>query len=285
MHPTLDLFGAHIDLYLATIAIAAVVANRLGLWIGEHVEGIPRAKMRSMLLWLAVVAFAGARAQFVWNTWSFGTYSTHPIDVLKVWRGLHAGGGLAALVIALPFVVRGHGVSLGRFADVIFPTIPIGLAIVRIGCFLQGCCFGHASDLPWAVSFPPGSPAANFHASTGLIERGGDWSGPVHPLQLYFAGAGVVAALAARWAYDRSTYPGRVALVTAAVFCTLTALAEAIRAPYYPQLYFWGARMQFEWIAIGLAGVALLALGSAEVWHRLNVSPAPAVPAIKRAAP
>jgi phosphatidylglycerol:prolipoprotein diacylglycerol transferase len=38
--------------------------------------------------------------------------------------------------------------------DLIAPSLMLGIAIGRIGCFLNGCCFGGTCDLPWAVTFP-----------------------------------------------------------------------------------------------------------------------------------
>lgn len=271
MHPTLELAGWHVDLYLAAIVVAVLIASRLGLWMGEHLEGIPRSKMWFMLGSLAVIAFAGARAQFVWNTWGSGLYLRQPLALLRVWDGLHAGGGLVLAVLAAPIIARWQRVSLGSFADAVVPTIPISLAIVRLGCFLHGCCFGTTSGLPWAVRFPTGSPAANFHLSSGVLPAGESISAPVHPLQLYFAAAGIAAALAGYWIKGRRGYPGRVALVTAAVFCSLNALLEGLRAPFYPTLYFWGAKLQFEWIAIALAIASLGALATGEV-RRLLVT-------------
>jgi phosphatidylglycerol:prolipoprotein diacylglycerol transferase len=62
--------------------------------------------------------------------------------------------------------VRRLGVSAGAVADAVGLTLPLSLAIARVGCFLNGCCGGKPSGLPWAVTFP-GSDTA------------------VHPTQLY----------------------------------------------------------------------------------------------------
>jgi phosphatidylglycerol:prolipoprotein diacylglycerol transferase len=56
----------------------------------------------------------------------------------------------------------------------------LGIGIGRIGCFLNGCCFGLPATLPWAIKFPPGS-YSNF------VFPGE----PLHPSQLYLAAAGI----------------------------------------------------------------------------------------------
>ena len=69
----------------------------------------------------------------------------------------------------------------------------VGLAIGRVGCFLNGCCYGGPCDLPWAVSFPAGTEVA---ATVSAAAAGGP-SVPVHPTQLYAAiDAALLAALA-----------------------------------------------------------------------------------------
>lgn len=264
MYPDVHLLGIHVPSHLAMLGLAVLVCHWVGPWAAERLEHIPRSTVRLILVWLGIAAFVGGRAHFVWNSWSFGTYASNPSDILAFWRGLHAGGALVALAAALPLVCRFYGVSTGRFIDALSPTIAIGIAVARIGCFLQGCCFGIASDAPWAVPFPAGSPVMNFQTSAGLVERGSEWSTPVHPLQLYFAGAGLLAAYAGLRIYQRRLYSGRVALVVASVYLSLSAVAEMVRAPYYPQLYFWGARLQFEWIAIAMALVVLIAFAWAE---------------------
>ena len=72
---------------------------------------------------------------------------------LVVYGSLLAGG--AALIV---FVCKYHLPGLA-LADLIAPGVMLGVGLGRIGCFLNGCCYGGISDLPWAVQFPPGSPA------------------------------------------------------------------------------------------------------------------------------
>ena len=108
-----------------------------------------------------------------------------------------AGGGLVvfgslptAALAAWRFAAR-RKLSLVRLADCIAPGLLVGLAIGRIGCFLNGCCYGGPCDLPWGVRFPAGTaPAEHYPAPDG-------GSIPLHPAQLYAAiDAAILAALA-----------------------------------------------------------------------------------------
>jgi len=83
-------------------------------------------------------------------------------------------GGVVFAIAAVIIYVRIKSLSLGKVSDVLTPSLAIGIAIGRIGCFLNGCCFGKPCDLPWAIKFPPGSFAHYAYNDTA-----------VHPTQLY----------------------------------------------------------------------------------------------------
>jgi phosphatidylglycerol:prolipoprotein diacylglycerol transferase len=76
--------------------------------------------------------------------------------------------------------------------DVAAPAVAIGAALGRIGCWLNGCCHGALSDLPWSVRFPRGSHAWVRQLNAGLIPPEAPTSLPVHPTQVYSAVAGLV---------------------------------------------------------------------------------------------
>jgi len=55
-------------------------------------------------------------------------------------------------------------------ADLIAPSCALGAGLGRLGCLMQGCCFGGACDLPWAVTFPWGSPPQVRQAIDGRVD-------------------------------------------------------------------------------------------------------------------
>jgi phosphatidylglycerol:prolipoprotein diacylglycerol transferase len=81
-------------------------------------------------------------------------------------------------------------------ADIAAYGVALGLFFGRVGCFLNGCCFGKACPVPPGVVFPRGSPAWREQLENALISRH-DMTLPVHPTQLYQAvlNLGVFAAL------------------------------------------------------------------------------------------
>ena len=110
--------------------------------------------------------------------------------------GLVVCGSLPAAGLAAWWFAKRRGLPLLRLADCIAPGMLVGLALGRIGCFLNGCCYGGPCDLPWAVSFPPESPPWLDQVQRGLLPTPAAdqpasapevWSLPVHPAQLYAA--------------------------------------------------------------------------------------------------
>lgn len=83
-------------------------------------------------------------------------------------------GGLGGGVLAGVLICRVRGIRIADMADLAALAFPIGYALGRVGCFLNGCCYGGACDLPWAV---------RFHDPT----LPGGLTPPSHPAQLYSA--------------------------------------------------------------------------------------------------
>ena len=77
-------------------------------------------------------------------------------------------------------------------ADAVAPAVAVGIAFGRIGCFLNGCCYGSVCELPWAVRFPVDTLPWFRQVDAGLISVAATTSLPVHPTQLYASIAGFV---------------------------------------------------------------------------------------------
>lgn len=129
------------------------------------------------------------RGQFFGPHTSLGESLARIVNIAA--GGLVVFGSLPTAALAAWRFASRRGLSLPRLADCVAPGLLVGLAIGRVGCFLNGCCYGGPCDLPWAVQFPEGTaPAAEFPGPHG-------GSLPLHPAQLYAAiDAALLAALA-----------------------------------------------------------------------------------------
>ena len=151
------------------------VALLVGMWITER-RSQDRSVARKTYLFGVWGGFLGARA---WFSAQYGLSSAG----MSFW-GFVMGATLA--VVLYRRFHFGHW-QMWDFPDAVAPALLLGDAVVRIGCFLHGCCYGKVCDLPWAVTFGPSDPAYHTQLGQGLIDRFAASSLPVHPTQLYEA--------------------------------------------------------------------------------------------------
>ncbi|HEX8236928.1 MAG TPA: prolipoprotein diacylglyceryl transferase [Abditibacteriaceae bacterium] len=95
-------------------------------------------------------------------------------QMVRLWDGgLSFHGSLVAAPAVVWFYAWRNKISFGELADIIAPSVFLGYAVARLGCFFNGCCYGAVCNLPWGVQFhAEGRPA-------------GELTPPSHPTQLY----------------------------------------------------------------------------------------------------
>jgi phosphatidylglycerol:prolipoprotein diacylglycerol transferase len=113
----------------------------------------------SLAVWLVVCGVIGARLFHVIEYWDEHFAGKSPRDTLLAIVNVPEGGlviygGFFGAAVGFALFVRKHRLPLLAMADLVAPSLMIGLAIGRIGCFLNGCCYGGQSDWPWTVTFP-----------------------------------------------------------------------------------------------------------------------------------
>ena len=102
-------------------------------------------------------------------------------QAFQIWNGgLSFHGALIGAPAVIAYYAWSRKIPFGTLADLIAPGAFMGYAIGRIGCLMNGCCYGHACDLPWAVRFPDENDRAVDAAGHFL-----HMTVPSHPAQLY----------------------------------------------------------------------------------------------------
>ena len=86
--------------------------------------------------------------------------------------GLTAWGGILGAALGIWIYSRFSKFQFGYFADVTAPGIILAQAVGRVGCIINGCCYGLPTSLPWAVIYTH----PNSFAPLGI---------PIHPTQIY----------------------------------------------------------------------------------------------------
>ncbi len=196
MHPVLCTIG-RVTLYTYGLFIA------LGFFFGlvlARFEAVRRGQDPDRLIdlgfWVLISAVVGARLFYV------GTmpeaFMAHPLDILKIWQGglVFYGGFIGAGLATIAFC-RIHQLRLRQMADILVPSVALGQAIGRIGCFFAGCCYGKPTDLPWAITFAQPDSLAPLHI-------------PLHPTQLYSSAANGLIFLFLWFRRKRARFEGEL---------------------------------------------------------------------------
>ncbi len=126
----------------------------------------------SLAFGMFVCGILGARLFYVieyWDTrFQFDNWPDTLLAVLKFTEGgLVVYGALIGAMIAFGWFVRRQKLPALAIADLIAPSLLAGLAIGRIGCLLNGCCYGGETDRPWAITFPQQSMVYQEQAANG----------------------------------------------------------------------------------------------------------------------
>ena len=97
-----------------------------------------------------------------------------PAQMFRIWDGgLSFHGALVGAIAVVAYFGWRSRIGFWNLADTIAPSVFLGYAFGRVGCLLNGCCYGAPCDLPWAMVFPvEGGPVGSF-------------TPPSHPAQIY----------------------------------------------------------------------------------------------------
>ena len=247
MFPTLLRFGGiHIYSYGLMLFIAFIV----GIWQVERRAkkfGVKPQQITDLALVVLVASIVGSRLFYVAFHWQ--EFEHDLVGIIAFWRGGLAGlmfyGGFLSGITA-GFVYGGLVQKLPKFKmmDAIAPAIVLGEGFTRIGCFLNGCCFGKPTSGPLGMVFPANSPA-------GYVFEGQ----PIHPTQLYSALAGFALFFIATRLERGHLKEGVLASLLLILYSVFRFLIDFVRY-YENSANLWGNQI----VALGLAvvGIALL---------------------------
>lgn len=149
----------------------------------------------------------------------------------KFWAGgLTYYGGFLGAAVAAWFLLKRDRFSYWKAADMAGFAVPLGLTFGRMGCLLAGCCFGSRCELPWAMSFPPKSPASEAQFKAHELASSSLYSHAVHPTQVYEALMTLgIAAFCLLYVHPRKRYHGQVFVVFLALYAVARFAVEFLR--------------------------------------------------------
>ncbi len=245
--------------YTAAVSVAALLVPVLAARLAAA-RGLPLVRVAVCLGVTAAATLVGSRLLHWWT--HRGLYEPDPSRIWSLDFGdFSLFGGLLLAGLAGAVCAAAMKINLWELADCVAPALGVGIAVTRVGCFLNGCCFGVETERPWGVVYPNGSPA-HWH------QAGGDFLAlfagcrAVHPTQVYEMLAALAAALVAVALLRRNVRSGVPFLAAAIVFTAFRWLDDPLRASA-PTLVTpgWSYRLLYA---------TLLAIGSAALLWRLS---------------
>jgi phosphatidylglycerol:prolipoprotein diacylglycerol transferase len=215
MFPVLIRIG---PLTIHTYGFMIAAAFLLGLWLAQRQaerEGLPRDKVTDIGFYALFAGIIGSRIFFIGTDWNH--FSAHPFDMIKIWEGglVFYGGVVFAIPVAV-WYARRQRLSLWQTADVWAPSIAVGHAIGRLGCFCAGCCYGVPTGLPWGVV---------FNNPETLAIRGV----ALHPTQLYESAAELLNFVILVMVRRRKAFHGQLFWMYVLNYAVIRAVIELFR--------------------------------------------------------
>ncbi len=263
-----------------------LLALYLALRRARHHGVSPEALFDSAIA-LLLGGIIGARLFFVAQFWEELHFGQNPIEIIRIDKGgLVFYGGLIGGTMALLIMMWKKKMPFRATLGVAASVIPLAHAFGRMGCFLNGCCYGHITESSVGVCFPrvlEDGTVQNEMYNVGsrhivgslpfldhlqrippLVSKTSHWSQPVHATQLYAVGYNLIIFGVLSYWLSRRHRAGEVAWM----YCVLYGIArfgnEILRATEPMML----GMSVAQWICIPLIvfGIGML------VWERSKPS-------------
>ena len=143
-------------------------------------RGLPAVRLIDLSIVMVVAGLVGGRLMYVlthWNEFAMQPWKVFwPLQSNGTFglQGFVYYGGIGVAIPLAALLVKRWKLPPMKVLDTGAPALALGSAVGRLGCFLNGCCFGKPTDGPFGMVFPSGSQAGSLFPDT-----------PIHPTQLY----------------------------------------------------------------------------------------------------
>jgi phosphatidylglycerol---prolipoprotein diacylglyceryl transferase len=248
MHPILVGLGP-ITVYTYGVLLAAAYLFGLQLArVRARARGLDANRILDLGIYIIISALIGAKLLLLVT--DFRTFSSNPRELLTLARsgGVFYGGLILAVAVAL-FYIRKIGLPLWTTCDVFAPGIALGHVVGRFGCLFAGCCYGKETHVPWAITFHDPFAAANVGTPLNV---------PLHPTQLYEAGAELLILIVLLVTERKGRpYPGRTFWLYMLLYAVSRFIIEFYRGDERGMV---GALSTSQFISVLLAPLAIVML-------------------------
>jgi phosphatidylglycerol:prolipoprotein diacylglycerol transferase len=226
MHPIAFQLGS---LTIRWYGIMMAIAFIAGLWTATRRarrENISAETIADVTLWLMIGSILGARIVYVATYWKT-EFADQPIS--EIFMVQHGGlvyyGGLIGASVAGFIYLQWKKLPLWKIADIFAPSIALGSVFGRIGCLMNGCCYGRACSMPWAITFT--DPVARNTSGTPL-------GVPLHPTEIYDGLLNLILYFFLAWLFRHKKFDGQVFSTYLIIYAIFRSIAEYFRGDYPP---------------------------------------------------
>lgn len=193
--------------YGVMIALAFIAAILFAMKEAKK-SGEDPERILDLSLYVILGALIGGRLGYVLTNLDY--YMRNPMQILYFRQGgLSLLGGFFVAYFLCWLYVKRTKISFWKYSDIAAPSIALGIGIGRIGCFLNGCCYGLVSE-NYGIKFPslPMPPVYLQQLKDGLIASGSSYTLPVIPTQLYSSLYGFLIFFILLWIKKYKKYDG-----------------------------------------------------------------------------
>jgi phosphatidylglycerol:prolipoprotein diacylglycerol transferase len=215
-----------IAFYLGTLpvrwyGVMMATAFFAGLWAATRrarLVNVSADVIADVTVRLLIGSIVGARMVYVTTYWKQEFASQPFSEVFMIQHGglVFYGGLIGAFVASVGYLWWKH-LPVWKIADVLAPSVALGSVFGRIGCLLNGCCYGRPCDLPWAIRFPAS------HETLGQ---------PVHPTEIYDALLNLGLYLGLAWWFRRRKFDGQIFALYLIGYALCRSTVEIFRGDY-----------------------------------------------------
>ena len=201
--------------------ICIALAFLAGMWTASR--RAPRAGVSAEAItdlivpWLLLGGILGARTMFVVTYWREEFAGKPLTEIFMIQRGgLVFYGGLIGAALAVVIYAQVKKLPLWKLADILAPSIALGSVFGRIGCLMNGCCYGRACELPWAIP--------RLRGATDMPM--------VHPTQIYDSLLNLALYIGLAWLFHRRKFDGQIFAVFLMCYAITRSTVEVFRGDY-----------------------------------------------------
>jgi len=227
-----------------------------GLWYIKRrsaAEKLPFEQMLNVAYILIFAGVIGGRLGYV--VLHLSEFAEDPLSAINPFHGgrfgiagLNLYGGVLLALIAVFIYLRVKKLPWLAVLDLLAPTVGLGIGLGRIGCFLNGCCFGTPTGLPWGITYPAGSIPDSIFPNQSI-----------HPAQLYSSLYGFLLFFLLHNILKRKRFDGQVIAVYLMCEAVFRYAIEYVRY-YETEMHLSILGMEPTWNQIVSIGLFILGL-------------------------